>query len=349
MTDATTAATLQSLSLERSTLSAPGLFQAALAQLPPGGRILRCTAFGLPAAQEPSCRALLRQAGQDDRIAWLLDPAGPGGLQLQYLEGFAPQPLTVDGVVLGHLYEDDAARYCCLNALHDEPDLAPAGQTRRLYARLERALQVAGMDFTDIRRTWFYLDDILAWYGDFNAVRSEVFRRLGVFGRCIPASTGIGAANSRGSALMLDVLAIRPKISAFSCAEAPSPLQGSALDYGSSFSRAMAIRNGDCRQLLISGTASIDLQGSTVFPTDCQAQIERTLEVVAAMLAAQDLDWRDVNRAISYFRHAAHIPLYDKVCRRLGLPELPLVSTALTVCRPDLLFEIELDAVKARR
>ena len=67
-------------------------------------------------------------------------------------------------------------------------------------------------------------------------------------------------------------------------AAVPSPLQCPALDYGSSFSRAVELVAGDHRRLFVSGTASISPEGHTLHVGDVDAQVARTMEVVEAML-----------------------------------------------------------------
>ena len=56
------------------------------------------------------------------------------------------------------------------------------------------------------------------------------------------------------------------------------------MDYKKSFSRAVQVRGGHLRRLFISGTASIDKDGNSVYLQDTSAQINRTMEVVEAIL-----------------------------------------------------------------
>ena len=41
-------------------------------------------------------------------------------------------------------------------------------------------------------------------------------------------------------------------------------------------------------------------------------------------------------------------PLFKKYCKDNGLPRVPFALSHSDVCRDDLLFEIELDAIKTR-
>jgi len=98
------------------------------------------------------------------------------------------------------------------------------------------------------------------------------------------------------------------------------------------------------RTLHISGTASIAPDGATEFVGDVQAQIERTLEVVQAILRQAAMEWSDAVRGIAYFREAKDMVLWDAARQALSLPlEVELVVHA-DVCRDDLLFELELEA-----
>ena len=75
------------------------------------------------------------------------------------------------------------------------------------------------------------------------------------------------------------------------------------------------------------------------------AQIDRTMKVVHAILESRGMAWRNTTRAIAYFQDMKSAPLLADYCRANGIMDLPVVNAHATVCRHDLLFEIELDAV----
>jgi enamine deaminase RidA (YjgF/YER057c/UK114 family) len=162
----------------------------------------------------------------------------------------------------------------------------------------------------------------------------------------VPASTGIGAGNQFGAAIMMDVLAVKPKNDQLIIQDVISPLQNPALDYKSSFSRAVEMKYPTHKNLLISGTASIDPHGATIHLDDPEKQIRLTMEVVLAILKSRDMGWEDLFRGIAYFKDMDYLPIYRKVATELGIKNFPLAISHADVCRHDLLFEIEVDAVK---
>ena len=254
--------------------------------------------------------------------------------------------LRQDGRNIGAVYEDDDARYCRLSGVIPlDVTASREGQTRAVLEMLDWILVTNGFHFTDTVRTWFYLDHLLDWYKGFNEVRTRFFEERGVFQKLVPASTGIGAANPWGAALTCDLLAIQPKSADVRIETVISPLQNPALDYASSFSRAVEIQLPSHRSLLISGTASIDLAGQTEHVGDPVRQIERTVEVVAALLESRGMTWADVNRGIAYFADMADHKAFLAIAHQVGLPVFPLALAHADVCRHDLLFELEVDAV----
>ena len=130
--------------------------------------------------------------------------------------------------------------------------------------------------------------------------------------------------------------------------EVPSPLQSSATQYGSSFSRAVELELPDLRRLYISGTASIDEQGKTVFIGDTAGQVRQTMEVVQAILHSREMDWGDVTRSLVYFKRGTDAPLFEKHRQENGVPPFPAITVENDICRDELLFEIEVDAVAAK-
>ena len=147
---------------------------------------------------------------------------------------------------------------------------------------------------------------------------------------------------------MADVLAIRPKRSDVRIFAVPSPLQCSALDYRSSFSRAVEVVTPELRCLYISGTASIEPGGKTAFVDDVRKQIELSMDVLHAILTSRGMDWGDVSRAIAYFRNMSSAAEFTAYCREHNIPQFPCAVSHADICRDDLLFEIEADAMTTR-
>ncbi len=217
-------------------------------------------------------------------------------------------------------------------------------QAREVFEKMEAVLQDVKMTFAHVVRTWFHLDDILAWYGEFNAVRNAFFAERHVFRGVVPASTGVGVSNEHGAALTGAVLAVKPLSERVKVFAVPSPLQCPAMDYQSFFSRAVEVHMGESRRLYISGTASIDEHGATVCHGNLDGQIRQTLTVVEAILKSRQLTWAHANRAVAYFSDVRDAPRFRAYCCSRGIPELAVTPVQATMCRAELLFELELDA-----
>jgi len=285
-------------------------------------------------------------------VVWLQGDACKNGdiysMQAVALSGLDPKPIHFNGRDMGFTYEDDNATYCRLRGVIPQ-DLTASRmeQTRSAFETMDAALKLNGFKFTDTVRTWIYLDRLLEWYDDFNIVRSQYFNETNIFDHMVPASTGIGASNQYGAAIMMDVLAVKPKSDSLKIQKVISPMQNPALDYKSSFSRAVEMVYPTHRNILISGTASIDPAGTSAHLDDPEKQIRLTLDVVKAILESRDMGWDDLFRGIAYFKDMNYLPIYKRVAAELGIARFPLAISHADVCRHDLLFEIEIDAVKA--
>jgi hypothetical protein len=69
------------------------------------------------------------------------------------------------------------------------------------------------------------------------------------------------------------------------------------------------------------------------------------MEVVEAILKSRRMGFSDVSRAIAYFKEIDDAPLLDAYCEKEHLSLLPIAVAHGDICRDELLFEIELDAV----
>jgi enamine deaminase RidA (YjgF/YER057c/UK114 family) len=276
----------------------------------------------------------------------MLSDMSCSGQQAFAMSGLSAHSIQLEDRIVGNWFEDDNARYCFLGNilpkyLHQSPEL----QAREVFELIEKSLEMADMAVTDLVRTWLYLSRLLEWYDGFNDVRSQFFKEHGVFGRLVPASTCIGADNEAGAALVAGALAIQLKQDSPRIFPVSSPMQCSAMQYKSSFSRAVEIDWADSRMLLISGTASITPDGRSAYVGDTQGQIELTMEVLAAILASRGMEWEQVTRMIVYVKSMKYAPLFTDYCRRKHIPPLPVILAEADICRSELLIEIEADVV----
>jgi enamine deaminase RidA (YjgF/YER057c/UK114 family) len=263
--------------------------------------------------------------------------------------------LLADGDrVYGRVVEGETARFVGLadvgRRVSEPLSVDPARDAAAALDAAEELLAREGFSFRDVARTWFYLRDILDWYGPFNAVRNAAFRRMGLTGPggdgMIPASTGIEGRNPRGGWCTLDLLALQPR----SGGRAPmerlhSRKQNEATEYGSAFARAMEVVLGTARYIFVSGTASIDDHGTTVHVGDFDAQARHTLEAVEALLDGAGARLSDVCQATAFLANPCDGRAFERIVGRSELRKAPLVTTVADVCRNDLLFEIDAVAV----
>ncbi|MDP7290251.1 MAG: hypothetical protein QGH94_19875 [Phycisphaerae bacterium] len=305
-----------------------------------------------PIGTNDAGRSALAQAAEncDWPVTWI-DSGHKQGSHLAGTQFYAVIGTDVDriedgGRIVASTFEDADARYCHLGDMRaTDTSETRSDQTQRTFDLMETALDKTGMDFSNVIRTWIYLDELLDWYDPFNVVRTKFFDARGVFDRLVPASTGISGANPYGAAMMASALAVAPKSGEFSVQTVDSPLQCPAPAYGSSFSRGVEFGTPDCRRLSISGTASIAPGGETVYLDDIDAQIKLTFEVVKAILDSRKMDWGNVSKAMAYLKDADYITALQQYCSANDVEQIPFVITENHVCRHDLLFEMELDAV----
>jgi enamine deaminase RidA (YjgF/YER057c/UK114 family) len=338
-----------------------------------GAVVLQERVFGELQAAPHVARSRARALGPANE-AWSVPPtfvegapAGRGGLAgIHVLAARADgSRLLTDGDrVLGCMAEAPGARLLGLadvgRLASDRLAAGPAEEAAAAIDATERILAREGFSFRDVARTWFYLRDILDWYGPFNAVRNAAFRQMGLLGpggdRAIPASTGIEGRNARGGWCTLDVLAAKARPGRrFEMKRLQSRKQNEATVYGSAFARGMALTFGDSRYLFISGTASIDDHGATVHVGDFEAQTRRTIDAIGALLEDAGASLRDVRQATVFLKNPCDARAFERIAERTGLDAIPPVTTMADVCREELLVEIDATAVvplqggKARR
>jgi enamine deaminase RidA (YjgF/YER057c/UK114 family) len=229
-----------------------------------------------------------------------------------------------------------------------------ASQPEAMFHQAERLLRIEGASYQDVVRTWIYLSNILDWYNDFNTIRNRCYADFGFFGNTnvqaeqifLPASTGIEGKNPSGLPATMDVFAIRRAAhSPTSVRSICGTKQRSPFRYGSAFSRAMVVEDSTSKLILVSGTASIDEQGKSVYEGDPAAQVRQSLNVVSALAESEGAELRDLCEATVFIKHKEDFPVYQKVIEQLGIPNIPSVNVVADVCRNELLFELDADFI----
>ena len=329
---------------------------------------VRILGFGSPAARNATLAALRLRLNDNVPVTWVeaasCDGHSLAGLQIQAVTGREVRLVTAEHSVahaprskvarqagtsaMARVWKNGHATHCVLSGLVPaHPTSSPARQAAQLFRAIQAGLAEAGMEMKDVARTWFYLDDILSWYGAFNRVRNDFFHRHKIPAAAMPASTGVCGRNPTGAALTAAVWAVRPDDPATELVRTvASPGQCPAPAYGSAFSRAVEITSDGFRQLLISGTASIAPGGKTCHVGNVEAQIDRTMEVVEGILASRHMSLADTSRATAYFKFAKDVAVFSKWLKQRGVQHLPRLNVCCDICRPDLLFELELDALQ---
>ncbi len=127
-----------------------------------------------------------------------------------------------------------------------------------------------------------------------------------------------------------------------------------AYDYGSAFSRGLRVELPGASMLYLSGTASVDQNGATVYAGDFKAQCLRTYRNLTRLLADEGASWHDIVRTTCYLRdierdYEEFNEIRTMFMKSMGLDPLP-ASTGIQaiLCRPDLLVEIEAIAMIPR-
>lgn len=253
-------------------------------------------------------------------------------------------------VAHGAVSEDEWGRYALLKGiLPSDISASPYGQTLSALQNAENELKKHAMEFSHVVRTWIYADRILDWYGEFNKARNAFFAERGVYERYVPASTGIGWTNAAGAKLVVGVFAAKAKSPGSVEVEAlPSPLQCPALEYGSSFSRAAEVRTPGWTRVVVSGTASIKPESHDVAHVgDIDAQIDCTMNAVAAIYGSRGLSLGDVSGALVYLKEERFRANWEAwLAVHPEYPRSRSKAIVAEVCRDEWLFEIESDAMK---
>lgn len=229
---------------------------------------------------------------------------------------------------------------------------------------LETIFEHEDYTFSNIVRQWNYIEGIIDQnegnqnYQIFNDVRTKYYEKNKLKSD-YPAATGIGILKG---GVIIDIHAIK-NISTITIDEIINPLQINAYSYSEEvlegnptaglnykttpkFARGKAITNYTTKQLLISGTASIEGE-NTIGINDAAKQTEYTINNISQLInVSKPTDW-ETEKALQHFelvrvyiKSANDYKTIKNVCEKHFSPQSVLYVIA-DICRDNLLVEIE--------
>lgn len=232
----------------------------------------------------------------------------------------------------------------------------PIQEFRSVYQSLSTYIRENGFSPADILRTWIYLKNIHQTYGDFNTARREFFQEneidFAVDSKELPASTCIGGKSSDQSEMTMNLICMDKKLASGKIRRLFNKYQneaeGSRYLLKPTFSRALFIEDENLMELQVSGTASINEFGDTVYLHDAYRQIKKTLINVAALLEQTGMSFSDFTESACFFKKEEYYHDFLAVLEELNIGEFANTLVIGDICRDNLLFEMDGIAIKYR-
>jgi enamine deaminase RidA (YjgF/YER057c/UK114 family) len=217
-------------------------------------------------------------------------------------------------------------------------------QTTHILSSLSSSLAAHKMTIrNNTVRTWIFVRDVDNNYAGMVKSRREYFETIGLTAKTrYIASTGIEAKSADPKLLVYtDALSIGGiKEEQLVRIEAPRNLSDT-IAYGVTFERGTRVRFGDRSHLYLSGTASIDKTGATVYCSDIRKQVERTFDNIEALLESQGASLNDMQYLTLYFRNPKQYAFIQDILAERLRETMPVIAVFAPVCRPNWLFEVD--------
>ena len=217
-------------------------------------------------------------------------------------------------------------------------------QSEDIFANLRASLDSQGMTIrNNMVRTWIFVRDVDNHYKGMVKARREYFETIGLTAKTrYIASIGIeGKCAAPETLVTLDALSVKnikeEQIVRMMALENLSD----TIVYGVTFERGFRIKYGDRSHIYISGTASIDADGNTIYLSDIRKQTDRTLDNIEALLDPHGATMGDMKYLIIYLRNIKHwVQIQDILVTRIP-DSVAVIPVEAPVCRPNWLVEIE--------
>jgi enamine deaminase RidA (YjgF/YER057c/UK114 family) len=241
------------------------------------------------------------------------------------------------------------------------------------FNQLQNILSEEKMAFSDVVRQWNYIEKITVnvnhnnstsqHYQIFNDVRSKFYQQAS-FSTGFPAATGIGMDYG---GIIIDIIAVQFGNKG-SVIAVKNPVQLDAYTYSTEvlaenntmsdfcrttpkFERAKILITPENKWVFISGTAAIKGQVSNP-GLSAEQQTEMTIQNILNLISPENLKKYGIEKGEKmsmshvrvYVKNRADVQQVKAICLKY-FPHIPVVYFVADICRPELLVEIEGQAV----
>lgn len=258
--------------------------------------------------------------------------------------------------VIGCNFKGGEKEFIYLTGLYT-PDISgesPGEKYFKVFNEIESVFYVNGYELNDIVRTWFYIKDIYKNYPSFNQARKDFFdkHKIGYDKDApyLPASTCVEGYFATDAFISANIYGIKKGSSKTSFHRVVNSMQNEAegmnYKFQPTFSRGIVIKEDKFNQLQISGTASIDKNGKTIYASDPYNQIKYTLHNIENILKSYGFSFSDIIQSTCFYFDKSFHTIYLKVIEELGLTNISYSHMVSNICREDLLFEFDGIAIR---
>lgn len=222
-------------------------------------------------------------------------------------------------------------------------------ETKKVFEEIDQLAIKHGFNSKDLVRTWIYLDEIYDNYEAFNLSRKEFFdlKEIPYSFDCndLPASTCIEGRKAEDVNVVVDALYINKEDAQVEVTRMFNPLQneaeGDTYEFQPTFSRGISLEGSNYCEVQISGTASINHEGKTIYLDDSYGQIKQTLLNVKSLLGEKGLGMDDIVQMTCFFKNKEYHEQFIEVVKELRMPTFGRTFVQGKVCRENLLFELD--------
>lgn len=226
-----------------------------------------------------------------------------------------------------------------------------------IFSKIEKLIDKCNFKANDIIRTWVYINDIKSNYEKFNTARRKFFENHSISystnSNDLPASTCIEGKADTNSNISIDLVCIDKNSAKTNNTNIrriynkyQNEPEGNTYLFKPTFSRAISIENNNYKEIQISGTASINEYGETLYVNDGYKQIENTLMNIKEILSSNKMSFEDICQATCFFKDRIYYFDYLNVLEKMKINSITSSLVIGNVCREDLLFEIDAVAIK---
>jgi len=237
------------------------------------------------------------------------------------------------------IVESNEARYCFageIRALKTKDNFEK--QSKEVFQTILKVLLISGIAVKHIRQAWYFINNLKDTNKELTKLQEDFFSANDPGNKQIPMTSILGTANQYKNAIQNAFIAIKPN-------NKNIEVEYCTFSDKDPAKTVVKIKSDKYKGLFFGTNCSSEIIQNVLNEVSSD-QITYVLNAYESLLQSEGFEWKNMVRAIAYFKSTKDIKLFKQICKERKIPVSPVLVTESEILTNSSSFNFEADFVK---